>query len=291
MTTSRTLLVFLTTASLAACGPNARNGDDDDDTTPDASTCTPSATTETSCNNGFDEDCDGLIDCSEIECSGIDGCPVIGGDCEVATPSASLSLPDGDCTGIPPAPGASDAEFEAFLATCGAYEATLNLTGFPAGATLTNPSLFLGVCVKMEHSWLRDLQVEAYCPDGNRVLLSKFKGQDCPNPAASCEVFLGVPNEADEGGTPIPGTGWDYCWKTTATNPPMIDFENLSGSPRDLPAGDYQPSEPFTQFAGCNLNGGWRIRVVDGWGIDNGFIFESKLLFDGSLSDSCPIIE
>jgi hypothetical protein len=30
---------------------------------------------------------------------------------------------------------------------------------------------------------------------------------------------------------------------------------------------------------------------VDGWALDNGFVFEAKLAFDGTLSDDCPIVE
>jgi hypothetical protein len=283
------LLAFL--LALVACGPAARdNGDDtpgDDEPGPDASTCTPTQATETTCMNGFDEDCDGFADCMDLDCSGIDLCPVVGENCEVATPSAELALPDGNCTGIPPF-GGTDAEIQAFLATCENLEATLTLTGFPAGATLTDTSNLIAVCVNMEHTWIRDLQIEAYCPDGQRVILSKFQGQDCPVVGAPCEVLLGMPNTADGG---PPGTGWDYCWTPAATNPPMIDYSNVVGAPGTLPAGDYQPSEPFTNFMGCALNGDWRIRVIDGWGIDDGYIFESKLVFDGSLSDDCPIIE
>ena len=273
------------------CGPSAREDDTgaDDTAGPDAAWCTPTSQTETSCDDGFDDDCNGFIDCGDVACAEMELCAPV--DCEVSSPSASLVLPDGDCTGIDPGPDAPDAQMEAFLATCGAYEATLDLSGFPAGATLTDPSQFLGVCVNMEHSWLRDLQIEVYCPDGDRVLLSKFRGQDCPNINASCAVYLGVPNDNDEIGQPVPGVGWDYCWTTAATNPSMIDFSNQDNSPPTLPADDYRPSEPFARFQGCALNGAWRIRVVDGWGIDNGHIFETKLMFDPSLSDDCPIIE
>jgi hypothetical protein len=291
MNASRTCLLF---ASLlfAACGPQAR-GDDgtgDDGNGADAYNCSPVAQTDVSCSNGQDDDCDGFTDCQDVDCSGVEGCPILGGNCEVATPSASLSLPDGECTGIPPL-GGTDAENQAFLMTCSSYEAQLPLTGFPAGARLSDTSQFLGVCVKMEHSWLRDLQIEAYCPDGNRVILSRFQGQDCPNPLAACEVYLGQANDLDDDQNPVPGTGWDYCWKTGAPNPSMLDFANQDNSPMIMPAGDYTPSEPFTNFANCSLNGNWRIRVVDGWGIDNGYIFESKLLFAGNLSDDCPVIE
>jgi hypothetical protein len=287
----RCWLVVAAALPLAACGPNARSDDDGDDGDDgDDSSCEPVTPTETACGDLEDEDCDGASDCADPDCFGIDGCPLTPGNCEVATPSASLSLPDGVCTGIPPFMG-TDPENQAFLMTCSAYEATMNLSGFPAGARLTNTSQLVGVCVKMEHSWLRDLQIEAHCPDGARVILSRFQGQDCPNPLAACEVYLGQANDLDDDQNPVPGVGMDYCWKTSATNPSMLDFANQDGSPMILPAGDYQPSEPFTNFMNCSLNGAWRIRVVDGWGIDNGYIFESRLVFDGTLSDECPVIE
>ncbi len=289
------VLAVVAALALVACGPGPRQSDDDDDDDgPDAAvvTCIPSAQTESSCNDGFDNDCNGYLDCEDTACIGTPECPIE--TCEITTPSVSFALPDGNCTGIAPSPGAPDSEFEAFLATCGAYDGVMNLSGFPAGARLEDPSKFLGVCAKMEHSWLRDMQMELYCPDGTRVLLDKFRGQDCPSGA--CEVYLGEANDSDSSSTPIPGLGWDYCWATAATNPQMLDVANAAVSPPfpdhyKLPAGDYQPSQPFSGLAGCSLNGEWKIRIVDGWGIDNGFVFETKLMFDPSLSDDCPIIE
>jgi hypothetical protein len=277
---------LLLSTAVIACGPNTRDNLGDDDGV-DAAACVPSATTETSCAGGGDEDCDGAFDCADLDCAAEPGCEAA--NCAVESPTAMLSLPDGNCTIFPaPPPTAPEAEMQAFLDSCGGYDGLLPLTGFPAGARLNDPSMLLGVCVNMEHTWLRDLQMELYCPDGNRVRLSKFLGQDCPNPLAACEVFMGVPNESDGG---PPGTGWDYCWRTTATNPSMLDFSNANGSPQTLPAGDYLPSDTFDALAGCALNGTWKIRVVDAWGIDDGYIFESKLEFDAALSDECPVIE
>ena len=100
---------------------------------------------------------------------------------------------------------------------------------------------------------------------------------------------FGQANDGDNSQTPVPGVGFDYCWKPAAGNPAMIVYANATGVDV-LPAGDYQPSEPFTGFAGCSLNGAWKLRVVDAWGADNGFIFGTSMIFDSSLGD-CPIIE
>ncbi|MBP6839268.1 MAG: hypothetical protein KBG28_15485 [Kofleriaceae bacterium] len=264
---------------LAACGPAPRDGGGDDGgggggdvDAPVGPTCTPTGTTETACGDGVDEDCDFSTDCGDPDCFGIAGCPDGGGtDCEVETPSISFPLPDGVCT------NANDVN------TCSAYEGIMNLSGFAAGATLDDPSKLLAICVNMEHSWLRDLEIEAYCPDGNKVVLSDFAGR------VGGEVYLGQANDGDSSQTPVPGVGFDYCWKPAAGNPAMIVYANATGVDV-LPAGDYQPSEPFTGFAGCSLNGAWKLRVVDAWGADNGFIFGTSMIFDSSLGD-CPIIE
>ena len=109
---------------VVACGPATRDnpGDDNpgDDTAPDASNCVASAATETSCNNGFDEDCDGFLDCQDIDCINHtdEGCPTT--DCGEATHTEPepLALPD-DGTGT------------------NYYENTMTISGFSAGLTLT----------------------------------------------------------------------------------------------------------------------------------------------------------
>jgi hypothetical protein len=98
------------------------------------------------------------------------------------------------------------------------------------------------------------------------------------------------PCDWDPSCTPVPGVGYEYCWKVGAANLPLIDFANQTLL-HDIPADDYQPSQPFTGFQGCTLNGPWTIRILDGWGIDNGVVFGTRMIFDPSLSDDCPIIE
>jgi hypothetical protein len=287
-TVSIALAALMTLA--IGCGPGPRHEDDDDDgdDTPDAGfNCTPSGATETSCTDGFDNDCDRLLDCEDTECVGTIDCPVE--TCEIETPSVTFPLPDGNCNdALPHDPGVTDAQMQAYLDTCGAYDGVMNLTGFPAGSRLEDTTKLLAICATMEHTYLRDMQMEAICPDGQKVILSKFQGQ------TGGEVFLGEPItepcDFDPSCTPVPGVGYEYCWRVGVANQPLIDFANATLL-HDIPAGDYQPSQPFTGFQGCTLNGPWTIRILDGWGIDNGVVFGTRMEFDPSLSDDCPIIE
>jgi hypothetical protein len=268
-------LVALTTASLAAgCGPSSRgdgddiSGDDtpgdDDGGQPDASDCVATATTELSCNDGFDEDCDNFLDCEDVDCLNHteEGCP--SNNCgELTHPeSTPLALPD---------EGAGSIE------TATPYETTINVTGFAAGQTLNSVGGILGVCVTMEHTWIRDLQMEADAPNGTTVILNEFLGQ------SGGEVFLGIPDESDGPGY---GTGWEYCWSPSAVNPPMLEYANIN-LPQTLPAGDYQASSGFEPWLGTVLNGDWTIRVYDLWGIDNGYIFDWTVKFDPNLVEDC----
>jgi len=261
-------LVLVTTAAIAACGPNARNtGDDDDTGTPDAaSTCTPTAATETSCNDGFDNDCDGFLDCFDVDCiNHVDeGCPST--DCGEATHTepAPLYLPD-DGTGTQ------------------YYENTLTITGFPAGSTLADVTKLLRVCVNMEHSWLRDLEISAFAPNGTQVILSMQLGN------TGSEVFMGNPDPSD---AMIPGTGMDYCWSPMAGRVDMLPYCNANAV-HDLPPSvnhpdeDYAASSGFSPWVGSELNGDWKIRVRDLWAIDNGYIFSWSIAFDQSLVSDC----
>ena len=170
--------------------------------------------------------------------------------------SDSLALPDG---------------------TGAAYVTSLNFTEFSPGQVLTDINQLLGICVNMEHSWMRDLEISLTCPDGTSVILHNFAGQE------GGEVFLGEPYEADEGlPTPIPGVGYDYCWTPDATAGTWIEYANAN-NPGTLPPGDYNSYEPLSNFLGCPLNGEWTISVQDLWGIDNGFIFSWSIEFAPEL--------
>lgn len=164
------------------------------------------------------------------------------------------------------------------------YETSVTISGFGDGAVLDDVTKFLGVCVNMEHSWIRDLQIELETPSGIVIVLNEFLGQE------GGEVYLGEPDDTDDE-NPNPGVGYDYCWTPTASNPPMLDYcnANFGGSwdANTLPAGTYQASSGFGDMVGTELNGTWTLRCIDDWQIDNGYIFYWNMQFDSSLIPNC----
>jgi len=168
----------------------------------------------------------------------------------------SLALPDG--TGI-------------------GYETSIYFTEFSPGQVLTNANDLESICVNMEHSWMRDMEISLSCPNGQSIILHNFAGQ------TGGQVFLGIPNDND-GFNPIPGIGYDYCWTPTATNPTWIQYANtVLGGSGTLPEGNYSTFSPMSNLVGCPLNGEWTIKVTDLWPIDNGYIFSWSLKFKDIL--------
>ncbi len=280
----------LCVALLVGCGPGARNHGDDDGTGADASMFGPEV-----CNDGFDNDQDGRADCADVDCSGVGDCPVCGA---VKNPeSTPLPLPDGVSSGDA---CSTDAQCTAATPNCvsgechASYTSTLNFIGFPDGATLTDPSKLLKICVNMEHSWLRDLQMEIIAPNGNVFMLDKWYDRDTLE-----EIYLGNANDNDDDANPVPGTGMDYCWTMNGAHE-MIDHTNGQAAPtimmsnftEILSPGDYKSTTPWGALAGTPLNGAWTMRVTDLWAIDNGFMFSWSIAFDPSLVNDCsgPII-
>jgi subtilisin-like proprotein convertase family protein len=250
-----------------ACGTEVtiESANGKNDNTADAGTCTATPGPEKECGDSADNDCDGIWDCSDPDCSGVGSCPVCG---TIQHPeSQPLALPDGEG---------------------GSYTSKLSFKGFGQDQKFAAASNLVSVCVDMEHSWIRDLQIDLICPSGTSIALNKFLGQE------GDEVFLGTPNDDDDI-NPVPGKGAKYCWSAAATNAPMLDFANQQERPEGwvLPPGSYRPSDPVTKLMGCPLNGDWTIKVTDLWADDNGYIFSWEISFDPTLVQKCddPVIQ
>ena len=159
------------------------------------------------------------------------------------------------------------------------YTTSISVTGFPANGTLASASDFQSVCLNMEHSYLGDLDIQLSCPNGTTVDLVQSIGVGVPG-----SIFLGDADDGAIGG--VPGVGWTYCWTPTPTFGTMEAEANAGNT---LPVtdgvalapGDYASVESLGNFVGCPMNGDWTITVTDNFAIDDGFIFDWGVSFNG----------
>jgi len=181
--------------------------------------------------------------------------PTIAAFSPIQSRSDSLSLPDGIGT---------------------AYQTGIFLTSFGHSQVLTNANELEQICVNMEHSWARDLEIKIICPNGQSAILHNFAGRE------GNKILLGEPYDNDVV-TPVPGKGYDYCWTPTATQAPWLQTAASLSNGGTLPAGNYQSAESLNNLLGCPLNGEWSLRITDQWQSDNGFIFSWGLTFKDNL--------
>jgi gliding motility-associated-like protein len=168
------------------------------------------------------------------------------------------------------------------------YSTNININGFNPGETFTDINDFAGICINMEHTWLFDLDIVLSCPSGQSVFLVQSGG-------VGDEFFLGDANDNDDI-TPLPGTGFEYCWDNSPTFGTMADEANGGNTipvsqGNALPPGSYTSDGPLTDLLGCDLNGDWTITITDNFAQDNGFVFDWSIAFNsGTTSDSLVIV-
>ena len=163
-----------------------------------------------------------------------------------------------------------------------AYESSVLLNEFIPGAVITNANQIESICINIEHSYVRDLDISLVCPNGTVMRL------DTTNANFSLQTFVGIPYELDDnipGNTnpPIPGTGFEYCF---TPNPQFGTFfqQALTQPPRTtLPEGNYTPIDGFQTLLGCPLNGEWTLVIEDRLPMDNGWLFSWSIDFDDDL--------
>lgn len=175
------------------------------------------------------------------------------------------------------------------------YEAPIQIGGFPSGAVIDDAQDLNQVCITMEHSYLGDLEVWLQCPSGQIVpLVNSYSPGFIPGGTSGGGTFLGHPY--DDGGGGGAGIGWEYCFSSvfndigsmttnlgnTVSVPAIPGSPPLSAGNSMDPSTTYAPESTFANFSGCPVNGTWTIFVQDNLGIDDGYIFEWGLFFDGS---------
>ena len=163
-----------------------------------------------------------------------------------------------------------------------AYESPVTFSEFIPGAVITNVDQIKNICINIEHSYLRDLDISIRCPNGEIMRL------DTTNANFTLEMFLGIPYEADDDipgnlDPPIPGIGFTYCFTPTPQYGTFFD-QALTQAPRtSLPEGNYKPIDDFNTLLGCPVNGEWSLIVEDKIKRDNGWLFSWSICFADEL--------
>lgn len=211
----------------------------------------------------------------------------LGGQVNPKSWHASSSLATAGITYLPDGSGMS-------------YNSTLVFTSFATGQTLTNANDLQGICATIEHSYLGDLNIRITCPSNQIATLKQYPG--------GTNTFLGEP--IDNNANPIPGLGYEYCWRPTGTItmnaaagaythnfvdvlntpytnakflPPSTVYPPTNTSTSSYPIVNYLPITPFSSLLGCPLNGAWTITVTDNLFIDNGYIFSWGIDFNPNI--------
>ena len=149
------------------------------------------------------------------------------------------------------------------------------------GQSITDVAQLESICINIEHTYIGDLEVAVVSPNGSRVILFDTRfGQSSLN--------LGSALIGDGTG---PGTGWDYCFTTSATDY-IIDGPRVhAGTPDNGPtgerltidSGEYLTYDDFSAFVGSPINGTWTLEITDNLPQDDGTIFSWSLNFDENL--------
>lgn len=198
------------------------------------------------------------------------------------------------------------------------YRSVATFGGFDSTATITSANDINYVRLNIEHSWIGDIYINITCPNGQQASLMNFSNGGTSTcigsiPAshrfwlsgtnAPTNTFFG--NAEDREGAPCdssaygnqPGVGWNYCWSENTVNGytyadgdgiiyrashvhnGRVDSSDVAGG-----TNFYHPDESFDSLIGCPLNGNWYIEVMDGWNMDNGYIFDWEISLNDSLN-------
>jgi len=171
------------------------------------------------------------------------------------------------------------------------YTTDITISGFLPGATIQNPNDIEKMCVKMEHSFLGDLEMKLTCPSGQSVNIfnsSITTGGLFPGGFGGGNDFLGGALDDNLGNV---GRCEQYCFSNL--NNAMPAFVNgyntvaASGPSAGIMVvpGLYEPEESYLPaLVGCPVNGTWTLTVRDNFAIDDGFICEWGIYFNSILS-------
>ena len=179
------------------------------------------------------------------------------------------------------------------------YTTEIEISGFDSTAIIQNASDIDQMCVRIEHSYLGDLEMMLTCPNGQSVnIFNSYSGfggggELYPGGFGGGNDFLGGAYDNNTGNigyceeycfsdSSISQMSWAEGYQTTDATGPSVGNMIVPGL--------YSPEESFTPaLIGCPVNGTWTLTVRDNIGIDDGFICEWGIYFNDLLNPNREI--
>lgn len=205
------------------------------------------------------------------------------------------------------------------------YRSPVTFSGYPSNAVISSVNDINFIRLNIEHSWIGDIYIGITCPNGQVASLMNYSnggtssctstipqnhrgwtsGSNAPTSTFFGQAYdYGASNKCDSTQpSNAPGVGWNYCWSDNTMNGYVyapgdgliyrnanvhngrIDSSNVAQG-RQF----YHPNESFSSLIGCPINGSWYIEVMDGWSIDNGYIFDWELSLNPSFVPSAGTV-
>lgn len=151
-------------------------------------------------------------------------------------------------------------------------------TAFAPGQTINTVNDIQSICMRLEHSYIGDLDMWITCPNGQTMYFINY-----PNGCGS--TYFGVPVDNDNIPCTTPagiGTLYNYCWTPGATQ----TIAQACPSYSTMPSGNYAPQSPWTSLIGCPVNGTWQICFRDNLYSDDGMVCDFEMHFSPNILPS-----
>ena len=199
------------------------------------------------------------------------------------------------------------------------YRSTLTFTDYNEGDLVESVDDIYYVKINLEHSFIGDIYINITCPNGQKADIMRWSGSG----STLCSSLIPESSRGWQNGMNYtsayfgqafdyedddecdrnqfwnsPGTGWNYCWSNNTSqgyayaagagslvyrsaniHNGIVDSSNVAAGTQF-----YHPDQSFESLIGCPLNGDWYIEVMDGWGVDNGYIFGWELALTDEFS-------
>lgn len=176
------------------------------------------------------------------------------------------------------------------------YTTDINISGFTPGITVQNATDIDKMCVKIEHSYLGDLEMMLTCPNGQTVnIFNSYSGSNglFNGGFGGSNDFLGGAYDNNTGNI---GYCEEYCFSNVAGALPAwvngyntITASGPSSGVMVVP-GLYEPEQSYVPaLQGCPINGTWTLTVRDNIGIDDGYICEWGIYFNSTLHPNSEV--